>query len=218
MQATQYRPGLPPLPLALRARPVARGYPVPWFVAQQPDGSYDFRVADGSKFAVALREERCWICGSKVGRTKTFVLGPMCAVNRTCPEPPSHRECAHWSALACPFLNQQERHRREGGLPDAAVAPPAGEMIARQPGVTLVWETKSFTLFGDGRGGVLITVGEPVATAWYTHGREATRAEVMASIESGLPALQQRAEQDGPAAIAALKQHLAIALNYVPQS
>lgn len=210
-----YRPGLPPVPRRLLGRPVARGYPVPWFVPQLPDGSYDFRVSDPAKFVTAIKEQRCWICGERLGSFKSFVIGPMCAVNRTSSEPPAHSECAHWSALACPFLNQQESRRREGGLPETAPAP--GEMLTRQPGVTLVWTTKAFLLFGDGKGGALIEIGNPVETAWYAHGRAATREEVLASIESGLPALQALAGEEGPAALRALEQHVAAAMQYVPR-
>jgi len=209
-----YRPGLPPVPARLRGRPIVRGYPVPWFVAQLPDGGYDFRVADGRKVAVAIREQRCWVCGQRLGAFKAFTLGPMCAVNRTAAEPPAHAECAHWSAAACPFLNQTQHRRREGGLPETA--PPPGEMLTRQPGVALVWITKTFTLFDDGKGGTLIEIDEPTQTAWYCQGRAATRAEVLASIESGLPALRALAEQEGEAALAALAAHVARAMRYVP--
>lgn len=214
MNNTPYRPGLPPVPARLRSRPIVRGYPVPWFVAQLDDGSYDFRIADGSRFPTAIKDQRCWICGQRLGSYKAFTIGPMCAINRTAPEPPSHRECAEWSAIACPFLNQHQHKRREGNMPE--VDQPAGDAILRQAGVTLVWITKSFTLFGDGRGGTLVEIGDPLETIWYAHGRTATRDEIMASIESGLPILREKAEEEGPRAVAALDRYIDRAMQYVP--
>lgn len=216
MSTPAYRPGLPPVPPRLRGRPVVRGYPVPWFVAQLADGSVDFRVADPVKFTDALAHGRCWVCGQRLGSFKSFVIGPMCAVNRTTAEPPSHHDCAQWAAVACPFLNQQQSRRREGDLPE--VTAPAGAMITRQPGVTLVWTTKQFGLFDDRRGGVLIAIGEPVTTAWYAHGQPATRDEVLASIASGMPALRAMAEQEGESAVAALEELVARAMAYLPAS
>lgn len=59
------------------------GYPVPWFVAWI-DGKPDFRVIGPAKLPKAVKEGRCWICGDKItGPTVAFVIGPMCAVNRT---------------------------------------------------------------------------------------------------------------------------------------
>lgn len=208
-----YRPELPPVPQRLLRRPVVRGFPVPWFVAEQA-GGYDFRVTEPSKFAAAIMDHRCWICGGRMGAYKAFVIGPMCAVNRTTAEPPSHRECALWAAVACPFLNQRQSRRREGDLPE--LNPPPGEPIFRQAGATLVWVTKAYTLFNDGHDGVLIEIGEPLETLWYAHGRAATRDEVLASIESGLPILQTIAEEEGAHAVASLADHVTVAMRYVP--
>lgn len=185
-----YRPGLPEMPEQLRALPVERGYPVPWFVARI-HGQYDFRIADQRKFVLAVKGRLCWICGQPLGVEFTFPIGPMCAINRTTAEPPSHDECAEWSARVCPFLIQKEAKRREAGRPDGIVRPP-GEMIERQPGVVLLWRTNSYKLFDDGHGGVLIEIGEPLAVNWMREGREATRAEVMESINTGLPLFESR--------------------------
>lgn len=214
LEARSYRPGLPPVPARLLHLPIVRGYPVPYFVAKQDDGTYDFRVADFHKRAIAIKEERCWICGGFLGAYKAFAIGPMCAVNRTSAEPPAHSECAHWAAIACPFLNQQQSRRRDGDLPEVDLPP--GEMITRQPGVTLVWTTKAYRLFDDGRGGWLIRIGEPTETAWYAHGRAATRAEILASIESGLPTLRAMAEEEGAAAVKTLEIYVERAMRYVP--
>lgn len=170
-----------------------RGLPVPWFVAWI-DGKPDFRVIDDGKFVDAVKFNRCWVCGQEMGRNCSFVLGPMCAVTRTSPEPPSHHDCAVYSAVTCPFLSKPDMRRREKGLP-AGHVPAPGCGIKRNPGVALVWTTRSWKLIrgqtadGGGNPGVLVHVGDPSETLWFCEGRAATRAEIDASMESGLPLL-----------------------------
>jgi hypothetical protein len=191
------------------------GYPVPWFVAWF-DGEPDFRVMDGNKLLRAVTERRCWLCGQRMTNpTAAFVIGPMCAVNRTSAEPPSHVPCAEYAAKACPFLANPAKRRRENNKP-TAVTDPAGIMIARNPGVTLVWPTRRWSLFDDGRGGVLFDIGEPTRALWYAEGRAATRDEVVASIQSGLPTLAEMAKDDGPDACAELERRVGIAMELVP--
>ena len=106
--------------------------------------------------------------------------------------------------------------RRETGLPDDAQKP-AGEMIRRNPGVSLVWVTKKYTLFNDGRGGTLFEIGAPLDVQWWCEGRSATYAEVMHSIETGLPILMEHAHKDGRGALRELERRLADALLLVPK-
>lgn len=203
----------PPRIAALRTD--HRGYPVPWFVADI-DGKPDFRVIAPGKIQEALHGCKCWICGGQVGKFVAFVIGPMCAINRVSAEPPSHRDCAEYAAKACPFLSMPKMKRREDGLPEEAIDP-AGVMIKRNPGVTLVWITTKYNVFTDGRGGMLFEVGEPTETQWYAHGRPATREEVEDSIASGMPQLVEAAKQDGPEALATLKEMVLTAQQYLPK-
>ena len=194
------------------------GYSVPWFVAFI-DGAPDFRVIRPGGIETALRGRLCWTCGIPFLRQedRAFVIGPMCAVNRVSAEPASHLDCAVYSATHCPFLVTPQMIRRERRMPEGASCP-AGEMIRRNPGVALVWVTgyKSWSTFGDGNGGKLLNVGEPKRILWFARGREATRAEVMASIDSGLPILRDMAESEGPDAIAELERMHRRALELVP--
>lgn len=209
------REGLPPLPSRLQARPLDhRGYPVPWFVAWI-DGKPDFRVMDGAKLPIAVKQRKCWICGEPLGRFMTFLIGPMCAINRTISEPPSHHECVTWSAIVCPFLTLPKAGRRENNLPEGACEA-AGVGLKRNPGVVCVWTTRSYKPFSDGKGGVLFRLGDPEEIEWYAEGRTATRAEILASIESGLPLLREVAEQEGPEAVFALGQYVARGMQLLP--
>lgn len=193
-----------PVPARLTDRPRARGFVVPWFVAQDEHGNWDFRCVDAAKMGPAVRERRCWLCGHPLGRYQTFIVGPMCAINRISSEPPSHRECAEYAAAVCPFLTQREARRRTDHLPEGHQAP-AGIMLERQPGVTLLWTTREGYRVVSAPGGVLFRMGAPAECRWQCEGRTATRDEVLASIDSGYPLLLAEAERDGRAGVAALE-------------
>ena len=176
-----------------------RGYPVPWFV-QWVDGKPEFRAMNTQKLIQALRSKLCWVCGEPLGVYLCFVAGPMCGINRTSSEPPSHLECARWSAKNCPFLSNPKMVRREDALINNAGMRDnvAGFAITRNPGVAMLWITREFEMFRDQKGAHLIQMGEPQSVEWYAEGREATRAEVQASIDGGLPILEAVARtQDG---------------------
>lgn len=191
-----------------------RGYPVPWFVAWI-DGEPDFRVIGPRKIATAVNERKCWICGETLGTYLAFVIGPMCAINRLGSEPPSHRECARFASRACPFMINPSMKRNERKKPEEA-EPAAGMPILRNPGVTLIWITKNYYPMRVDRG-VLFRVGDPITLEWFCEGREATRLEIMDSIESGLPILRDMAERQGPAAEKQLQRQVEQALNLVPE-
>ena len=185
-----------------RWRIMGEDYPVPFFVTwldakgepcAPKQGTPDFRVADSTKWAQCVRHSKCWICGEPLGAFKVFPIGPMCAVNKVTSEPPCHNECAMFSVQVCPFLTRPRMKRNEKGIPDLA-EDPAGYNIKRNPGVTCVWITKSFRVFRapnmeGGSSHHLISIGEPTSVFWFAEGREATRAEVLASIDSGYPLL-----------------------------
>lgn len=217
----QYRNDLPELPQRLRSLPIQNGYPVPWFVAEV-DGAYDFRVVDERKFAPAIKKRLCWVCGQKLGAYLAFAIGPMCLINRTTSEPPTHRECAEWSAKACPFLIQRLEVRRESHLPEGLKQAP-GFHSPRQPGAVCIYITKSFQAFkvptdvagaGSGR---LIDLGEPVEVLWMRQGRTATRGEVMESIDSGYPTLLELAQRDGEAGFRELERRRSEAMKLLPK-
>lgn len=218
------RPELPAdLPNRMTKLPVDRGYPVPWFAAwldehgnPQPRGvgTPDFRVVYPGAVLYAHQFSRCWVCGGGLGRYRAFVIGPMCAVNRTSSEPPCHVDCADWSARACPFLVRPHMVRREAGMPEEAVEP-SGTMLRRNPGVAMVWTTTQYKLRAI-PDEVLFWIGYPESVAFYTEGRPSTRDEVMHSITTGLPALRDLADAQGGRAPEQLEKMLVDALELVP--
>ena len=196
------------------------GRPVPWFVWFDGDGKPDFRVVGPGKLESALRASRCWVCGYGFagGEDRAWLIGPMCAVNLVTAEPPSHLDCATWSARNCPFLATPNMVRRDRHMPEGAENP-AGIMIRRNPGASVVWVTsyKGWKAEREGRG-YLFRLGPARRALWFAEGREATRAEVLASIDSGLPILREMAEKDGAEAVAELERSIAAALAYSPEA
>jgi hypothetical protein len=206
---------LPPMPDRIASlKRDNRGYPIPRFVDRGADknGEPDFRYADFAFRTRAYKTELCWVCGQKLGRHRVFAIGPMCVVNRTTMEPPAHRECATWSVKACPFLSRPKM-RRNDKMPEEVFVP--GTMIARNPGCVCLYEGDGYKAFDAGNGW-LIRLGEPVRVEWWAEGREATRAEVFASIDSGYPLLLAEARKDGSEAIAELADLLARAMTLMP--
>jgi hypothetical protein len=208
------RANLPPLPLNMRSLRIdSRGYPVPFFV-EWINGVPDFRVTSHGTMHRCVLLKLCWICGKPIGnRLKAFVIGPMCAINRISSEPPSHVECAEYAVQACPFMVLPKMRRREGGLP-SNMEPPPGILFERNPGVMLVWIAHSLTVQRQD-GGYLFNLGRPSKVLWYTEGRKATRDEVIASIESGLPFLSQYVTDDKDAA--ELEQLRSAAMKLIPK-
>ncbi|AFZ67108.1 hypothetical protein [Deinococcus peraridilitoris] len=201
---------LPPMPARIAKLPVARGYPVPWFV-QWFGLKPDFRVVDSRKVDKAVKENRCFVCGEKFlpGEPYAFVIGPMCAVNRVDAEPPVHHECGEWSIKACPFLSRPHMNRREDDMPEGT-REAAGEMIKRNPGVTVLWLTMSYTI-ARVHNGRLFDLGEPISVAAFKEGRPATPEELRDSVLSGLPALRDAARSDGYTGLALLNMQLEVA-------
>jgi hypothetical protein len=190
------------------------GFPVPWFVGYV-DGKPDFRTMDGEKMAIAVRLKRCWMCGQPLGKFMTFAIGSMCIVNRNIAEPPSHLACVEYAVRACPFLTQPRMRRNEKDLPEGGTV--AGIGLKRNPGVTALWTTLTYRAWRPSRhAGPLFDLGDPEHIEFYAEGRKATREEILASMESGLPLLMEPAEQEGPEAVAELQAMYAKALQLVP--
>lgn len=203
------------IPGRIKKLPVSEnGFPVPKFVCWV-NGKPDFRAVDARWLYKAWPKRLCWLCGEPLGKFMAFTIGPMCAVNRINSEPPSHLECAEFAVKACPFLTQPNRGRNLEELPEGAVDA-AGVPLDRNPGVTLLWVTRTYTKF-DVNGGILFRLGKPESTQWWARGRAATRDEVLKSIESGLPTLRDMAKLDGQVALDIFERSVIDAMKLVPQ-
>jgi hypothetical protein len=190
-----------------------RGYPIPFFV-KYIDGKPDLRIADGEKWKLCVKTNLCWVCGEPLGAFKSFVIGPMCIVNRVSGDPPAHLECAHFSARACPFLTKPQMVRREDERTKDQTAS-GGILIPRNPGVMALWTTKSYKVESDGMGGHVLRLADPDSISFWREARPATRAEIIESIETGLPKLEAMCANDRDRKH--LKDQVKAALKYLPQ-
>jgi hypothetical protein len=190
-----------PIPPRMARRPVSnKGFPVPHFVtAKDDDGNWDFRFVDARMIFGCHRRKVCWLCGEPLGQYLAFVIGPMCAINRVSSEPPSHRDCAEYAVKACPFLTRPAMRRNDADLSEEQkglqIKQAPGIAISHNPGATLLWITKSYKVERSGNG-LLFFIGEPREHFWFKEGRTATRDEVMAAIEKGLPYLRSVAAME----------------------
>lgn len=80
----------------------------------------------------------------------------------------------------------------------------------------MLWTTKVYSVFDDGKGKPLLHMGEPESVEWYAEGREAKREEILASIETGIPALMALAMQQEGAVSYLLKTRREFEEKYVP--
>ena len=159
---------LPDLPARIAKLPKdERGYPVPWFVhvahrrrqgglataagapAELRPRRPDFRYADFAFRAIAFKTACAGCAASGSGRHEVYAIGPMCVINRVTMEPASHRECAEFSARACPFLTRPKEKRNVKGLAGGVRSP--GMMITRNPGCVALYETPLAKPFSDGK-------------------------------------------------------------------
>ena len=185
------------MPASIAALPIdpVKKVPVPWFV-MWIDGKPEFRIMDGKKVSRCLPERLCWTCGQKLNNRVSFIVGPMCIVNRISGEPPSHPECAAYSVRACPFLSRPNMVRRTGGLPMHAYKEPG--FLDRNPGVSCIWTTKrpGAQQFVNGSS-LLFEMYPPTVLSFWVEGRPATQEEVDDSVANGLPTLQRMADEQG---------------------
>ena len=78
--------------------------------------------------------------------------------------------------------------RREDDLSEEMSRNVGGVMLKRNPGVMAIWTTVSYKVEISNRD-ALFRLAAPESITWWREGRPATRAEVLASIESGYPLL-----------------------------
>ncbi|MEU7323328.1 hypothetical protein ABZ682_22675 [Streptomyces griseoviridis] len=200
-----------PVPARLARRPRDRhSRVVPWFVAYV-DGQPDHRVVRPGGIRDAVRFSLCWLCGDVLGSYRTFVVGPMCTINRVSAEPPGHKDCSEYAAQACPFLTHPHMRRRPD-LPENTVAPD-GLMDPRNPGACAVWTTRSWSKKPG-----LFSLGDPTEVTWWREGRPAGYCEALDALVSGLEVLKTEADKDAypERAQASLRDQYEAALLHLP--
>lgn len=206
-------------PAVMHGRPIDhRGFPVPWFVTEKDDrGRWDFAAIQSDRFVQAVREDRCWVSGEKLGKWRSFVIGPMCVVNRVSSDPPVRREVGIWSAQICPFLTrpmaQRDRRWRDEVDEDGIFPGQRGVMLAQNPGICAVYSTRDVRF---DRRRHLFFLGDPGEVRFFCEGREATPEEVWRAVDRGLVKLRKMAEEDGPGAVGEFERYVERARSVLP--
>ncbi len=177
------RKTLPPLPNRMKSLPIdERGYPVPWFVTWI-DGKPDFRLLDEEKFILAVRLKACSVCGTSLGRFKSFVGGPMNVLQMLSGEPPMHHECAFFAVRACPFLLLPLSKRRKTNLPGDIdiIGDPGDVFFEDNPGITSIW---TCTRYHMSEGGRIFRFDDAHKLEWFSEGEPATTERITAALHS----------------------------------
>ena len=208
------RSDIPAPPAQMQHLPIdERGYPVPFFVAWTQHKP-EFRGSSRQVQRLCIEKSLCWVCGLPLRGEMVFTIGPMCSVNRLSAEPPSHIACARYSVRACPFLSKPQMVRREDGLPERLDFG-AGISLRHNPGVTLLWFARAFTVEYYPEGALWRIERQPVLVEWWARGRKATRDEVVAAFEGGLPKLRALATEEG--SLESLEKQVSRAMRLVPR-
>lgn len=200
------RPEMVDAPGAMHGRPIDhRGFYVPWFVTGKDDrGLWDFTRVDPRRVREGYERQVCFVSGEPLGRYRSFVIGPMCCINRITAEPPVKREVAEWSVRVCPWISNPAARRPEKADGELLTAP--GIMIKDNPGICAIWtvERANYRMGRDR----LIRLGDPTHLEFYTQKRKATQEEIRKAMVQGAAKLMAIAEPEGEEAIQLLERYL----------
>jgi hypothetical protein len=92
----------------------ARGFPIPFVVFRDSDGTPHFTINDHRKVILCIADDRCAICGQTLLRGRWFIGGPQSAFHEhgAYIDPPIHRECAEYALQTCPYLAARSYSKR----------------------------------------------------------------------------------------------------------
>ena len=89
-------------PKRVQKLPEHQGLKIPYSVAIDEGGKPNYNLTDAEKYITCIRENKCFICGQTLGKHKAFMLPPLAVLRLQHNIPPSHRDCAIWSAETLP--------------------------------------------------------------------------------------------------------------------
>jgi hypothetical protein len=104
--------GAPAIPARLADRPTVGGLVVPWISIESGDGRYVLGSVHTSRRNACVTDYRCQIDGELLDWPAVVFARPVDIHNGYTAEPAMHRECAAYSAKACPMVAGQMSHYR----------------------------------------------------------------------------------------------------------
>lgn len=142
------------IPERLSRRPMdsARGVPIPYVTATNPDGTHNFRAIDERRTLEAISNHLCGLCGEPLAFYMAFIGGPLAVANRSYSDPAMHLDCAEYARLVCPFLVHSRGHHAK---PVEGTFEPPG-FVAGKPEKVVVYVTRGYKLQPVAGGGWII--------------------------------------------------------------
>ena len=168
-----------PIPRRLRQRPRdPRGYPIPYVVLINADGTPDFRASNPQHWLNCVEHRRCQLCGQPLAGGGWFIGAPECEASRRFLDPAMHLDCGEYSLMVCPFLaipkahySDLERRPVEGERIQIHTEKPDRFMLAHTRG----WERVDMRA---GEGVVPTILAWPwTEVRWWRDGRQGTPAQ-----------------------------------------
>ena len=181
-----------PIPHKMRAlQKDARGYPIPYVVLRDSDGTPIFTANDVNRVDKARRERRCGICGTKIAGLLWFLGGPKSAFHEhgCYIDGGMHHECMQYAVRVCPYLLMAKYTKRVdfGGadmskLPELICIDPTTDPNRPQVFVAVAARTQRFK---DG----YVFPGRPYARMeFWLDGQRLTKTEAMPFVGEALRA------------------------------
>ncbi len=96
-----------PIPTKMQHLPLdKRGFPIPYIVLVDDNGTPHFKINDDRKMQIVIRWKWCAICGKPMRDDMWLVGGPMSAFhpNGAYVDTPVHEDCGHYALQVCPYL------------------------------------------------------------------------------------------------------------------
>jgi hypothetical protein len=158
------------IPDFLSHLPVWNGLPVPW-TTMLIDGEPDFRSIDILRVLDCAKKRMCGICGKEIpkGDWIAFIGGPLCVKHRQFVDPPMHKDCAYFSAKACPFLAGTKREyatgesKTEKSKPDLIL-----KIEQKRPDTMFIYLCKTFEYIATEQGIMFMPAERPRKLDWKT--------------------------------------------------
>lgn len=151
------------IPERLAARPVWRGFPIPYVTHVNSLGVPDFKVHDEKRKLKVALELLCQLCGSPLGDDINFLAFQQMVWRGRTGEPPLHDECARFALETCPFLaggREYATHHRT----EAHYTPPPPARERNRIGLVAV---SGFGITSDEFDKVIFLLPPPTSVEWF---------------------------------------------------
>jgi hypothetical protein len=99
-----------------------RGYPVPFFSTALGGGKHDFRVIDGTKTEMVMKNHCCGVCGKKLHKDAAYFVTGIIGLNNRASQYALHRTCAEFSLECCPHIKYEKAERRDNNMENYNIA------------------------------------------------------------------------------------------------